>query len=80
MRLKKTIPDWLVGSSVALFFLCITTTGIFDFTDLIEMKTFDVRAKMAAPVERHPDIEIVAITDDDLAELGRFPWPRHIMA
>ena len=80
MRLKKTIPDWLVGGSVALFFLCITTTGIFDFTDPIEMKTFDVRAKMAAPAERHPDIEIVAITDDDLAELGRFPWPRDIMA
>jgi serine/threonine-protein kinase len=80
MRIKKTIPDWLVGLSVMLFFLLITATGLFDFTDPIEMKTFDFRAKMVAPAERHPDIEIVAITDDDLSELGRFPWSRNIIA
>jgi serine/threonine-protein kinase len=80
MRIKKTIPDWLVGISVMLFFLLITTTGIVDFTTSMEMQTFDFRARMAAPAERNPDIEIVAITDDDLSELGRFPWSRKIIA
>ncbi|MFC1825336.1 CHASE2 domain-containing protein [Thermodesulfobacteriota bacterium] len=80
MKIKKTIPDWLIGVCITIFFLFITHTGIFDFTSAIEMKTFDLRAKMAAPEERNPDIEIVVISDDDLAELGRFPWPRNILA
>ena len=80
MKLKKKIPDWLIGVAVTLFFLFVTYTGIFDFTDAIEMKTFDLRVSMSAPEDINPDIEIVAITDDDLSELGRFPWPRDILA
>jgi CHASE2 domain-containing sensor protein/tRNA A-37 threonylcarbamoyl transferase component Bud32 len=80
MRIKQTIPDWLVGLLVTMFFLFITFTGILDFTDAIEMKTFDFRAKLAASGERNPDIELVVISDDDLSELGRFPWPRNILA
>lgn len=80
MKIKKTIPDWLIGVALTLFFLFITFTGIFDFTNAIEMKTFDLRARLAAPTERNPDIELVVISDDDLSELGRFPWPRNILA
>ncbi len=80
MRIKQTVPDWLVGLVVTLFFLFITFTGILDFTDAIEMKTFDFRAKLTAPGDRNPDIELVVISDDDLSELGRFPWPRNILA
>ena len=80
MKMKKTIPDWLIGILVTLVFLFITFTGQFDFTNAIEMKTYDFRARLAAPMERNPDIELVVITDDDLSELGRFPWPRDIMA
>ncbi|MBW2610270.1 MAG: CHASE2 domain-containing protein, partial [Deltaproteobacteria bacterium] len=80
MKIKKTIPDWLIGLAVTLLFLFITFTGIFDFTDAIEMKSFDLRARLAASQERNPDIELVVISDEDLAELGRFPWPRNILA
>lgn len=80
MAVKQKVPDWLIGGVVTLFFFFIIFTGIFDFTDPIEMKTFDFRARMAAPAERNPDIELVVITDDDLSELGRFPWPRNILA
>ncbi len=80
MRIKRSLPDWVVGAAVTIFFVFITVTGVLDFTDAIERKTFDLRARMAAPAERNPDIEIVAITDDDLSELGRFPWPRDILA
>lgn len=80
MKIKKTIPDWLIGVSVTVFFLFITFTGIIDFTDAIEMKTFDLRARLAAPAERNPDIELVVIGEDDLAELGRWPWPRSVLA
>lgn len=80
MRIKKTIPDWLIGVILSLLFLFITHTGVFDFTHAIEMKTFDLRARLSSPSERNPDIELVVITDDDLAELGRFPWPRNVLA
>ncbi len=80
MKLKKTIPDWLIGVALTLFFIFITLTGKFDFTDSVEMKTFDLRAGMAASDERNTDIELVSIGEDDLAEFGRWPWPRNILA
>ncbi len=80
MKIKKAMPDWVAGVILTLIFLFITFTGIFDFTQAIEMKTFDLRARLSATDERNPDIELVVITDDDLAELGRFPWPRNILA
>ncbi|MDB9822542.1 serine/threonine-protein kinase [Deltaproteobacteria bacterium] len=80
MKIKKTIPDWIIGVAVTLFFLFITITGMFDFTDTLEMKTFDLRARLAAPAEKNPDIELVVISEDDLAEFGRWPWSRDILA
>ena len=80
MKTKKTIPDWIIGFLLILFFLFVSLTGIFNFIEPLEMKTFDLRVRMAAPEERNPDIELVVISEDDLTELGRFPWPRDIMA
>ncbi|MBW1799498.1 MAG: CHASE2 domain-containing protein [Deltaproteobacteria bacterium] len=78
MRIKKTIPDWLIGVILTILFLLTFTR--YDFTDAIEMKTFDFRVRIAAPQERNPDIELVVISEDDLVELGRWPWARNIIA
>ena len=80
MKIKKTIPDWIIGVAVTAFFLFITITGVLDFTDAIEKKSYDFRAKMAASSDRNPDIELVVISTDDLAEFGRWPWSRNILA
>ena len=72
MKIKKTIPDWLIGIVITVLFL-FTFMDRFDFTNGIEMKTFDFRARIAAPQERNPDIELVVISDEDLAERGRWP-------
>ena len=80
MLFKKGIPEWLIGLILTLVFLIMVGTGFGDFTDVIEKKTFDLRSKLSAAGERNPDIEIVVIDDDDLAEIGRFPWPRNIIA
>ncbi|MCP4667154.1 MAG: CHASE2 domain-containing protein, partial [Deltaproteobacteria bacterium] len=74
------MTDCLIGLVMSLGFLFITFTGIFDFTDPIELKTFDFRARIAASAKRNPHIELVAITEEDLSKLGRFPWPRNILA
>lgn len=80
MLFKKGIPEWLIGLILTLLFLIMVVTGFLDFTDVIEKKTFDLRSRLSASGERNPDIEIVVIDDDDLAEIGRFPWPRNILA
>lgn len=80
MRIKKWVPDWAIGLVITAFFLFMAVTGIFDFTDPIELRTFDFRARMTAPGERNPDIELVVISDEDVREFGNFPWPRHILA
>lgn len=80
MKIKKTIPDWIIGVAITVFFLFITITGILDFTDTIEKKSYDFRAKLAASSDRNPDIELVVISTDDLAEFGRWPWSRNILA
>ena len=80
MAKRKKFPDWLIGLLVTLFFVFTGYTGILDFTDTLEMKAFDFRARLSAPEARNPDIELVVISDKDLEELGRFPWPRNILA
>jgi len=80
MRFKKIIPGWLIGLVLTPLFMIMLLTGHGDFTDDLEKKTFDLRSKLSASKERHPDIEIVSIDDEDLVEIGRFPWPRNIIA
>ncbi len=80
MFFKKGVPEWLIGLVLSLVFLFMLVTGIGDFTDVIEKKTFDLRSRLSASGETNPDIEVVVIGDDDLAEIGRFPWPRNILA
>jgi CHASE2 domain-containing sensor protein len=77
---KKGIPEWLIGLLLTLLFLIMFFFPVVDFTDVIEKKTFDLRSRLSASGERNPDIEIVVIEDDDLAEIGRWPWPRNILA
>ena len=80
MPFKKSIPGWSIGLILTLLFITMFVTGLGDFTDVIEKKTFDLRSRLSASGERNPDIEIVVIDDEDLAEIGRFPWPRNILA
>ncbi len=80
MRINKKLPDWVVGLAVTLVFLFITTTGILDFTAALELKTLDLRSRITASEERDPDIELVVVTDNDISELGPFPWSRDVLA
>jgi len=80
MPFKRSIPGWSIGLILTLLFITMFVTGLGDFTDVIEKKTFDLRSRLSASGERNPDIEIVVIDDEDLAEIGRFPWPRNILA
>jgi serine/threonine-protein kinase len=73
------IPDWLVGLTLtlaiaALFFLRL------DFLTVLDAKLFDLRMKLLGARPADDRIAIVAIDDESIAKLGRWPWPRSRMA
>ncbi len=80
MSFKKSIAQWSIGLILTILFIIMSVTGFGDFTAVIEKKTFDLRSKVSASKKRNPDIEIVVIDDEDLDEIGYFPWPRSILA
>jgi len=69
--------DWFIGLLVTLLF----TAGFLIWNPLksIENKAYDIGVSMSAqPADKH--IAIVAIDDDSIDRMGRWPWPRAIMA
>ena len=68
--------DWFVGVLVALLFL-LSANG--DLMQSLERKAYDlgVRASSGTPSDK---IAIIAIDDQSIANLGRWPWPRAIQA
>jgi adenylate cyclase len=51
--------------------------------DYVESKTYDLRLRLRAAVRKQPlhrDILIVSIDEKSLAEMGRWPWRRDVMA
>jgi serine/threonine-protein kinase len=68
--------DWFVGLLVALVFLFSANS---DLIQSLERKAYDlgVKASNRVPSDK---IVIIAIDDESIANLGRWPWPREIQA
>ncbi len=68
--------DWLVGLLVSLVFFLAAGS---DLMQSLERKAYDlgVLASTRVPSDR---IAIIAIDDQSIANLGRWPWPREIHA
>ncbi len=68
--------DWFTGLVVALLFIFIART---DLIQSLERKAYDigVRASTQVPSDK---IAVIAIDDESIANLGRWPWPREIQA
>lgn len=87
---KKTIRQiaYFLFIASAIIFLWFTGQKNFNFGQLFEayeLKTFDIRATMAAQHRKiNEDIVIVSIDDNSLEvlqdELGRWPWSRDVYA
>jgi len=69
--------DWFVGLLVTLLFTA--TFLLWNPLKGLENKAYDVGVSMAAqPADNR--VVIVAIDDDSIDRIGRWPWPRAIMA
>ncbi|MGB5644190.1 MAG: serine/threonine-protein kinase [Gammaproteobacteria bacterium] len=68
--------DWLVGLLITLVFLLLSLTNILQG---LERATYDlgVRHATRSPSDK---VSVIAIDEESIANLGRFPWPRDIYA
>jgi len=76
---KFWAKDWFAALAFALVFI-ILAFGIFaDAFESLERYSYDlgVRARQRQPSER---IAVIAIDDQSIANLGRWPWPRNLHA
>ncbi|MDT8376540.1 MAG: CHASE2 domain-containing protein [Mariprofundaceae bacterium] len=66
---------------VAMALLAFSTALIRpDFIEQIELKSLDQRFKIRGPIAPDARVVIVAIDDNSLSEIGRWPWPRDRIA
>ena len=68
--------DWFTGVLVALLFLFSAGT---DVIQSLERKAYDWGV-MASSRDASDKIAVIAIDDESIANLGRWPWPREIQA
>ncbi len=69
--------DWFVGLLITLAF--IFASLFFDFIQSMERSAYDlgVQSSDRAPSDK---IAIIAIDDESIANIGRWPWPRDVQA
>jgi CHASE2 domain-containing sensor protein len=76
--MKKGIwkSDWLVGLLITLVFLVFSGS---DFLQGLERNAYDfsVRSSTRIPSDK---VAVIAIDDESIANIGRWPWPRDIHA
>ncbi|MEK6718184.1 MAG: serine/threonine-protein kinase [candidate division NC10 bacterium] len=78
-RVTRRIPEWVIGLAITLVVL-VTAWIRPAFLEAIEYQLFDLRLKwfgLRAPAQ---NIAIVAIDEESITKLGRWPWPRSRMA
>ena len=68
--------DWFLGLVVVIVMLALSGS---DLMQGLERKAYDVgvTASTHTPSER---IAVIAIDDASIANIGRWPWPRDVMA
>lgn len=76
---KILFSDWLIGLVLTLVLL---GAYLIEWRPLLalEYMSYDFRARLMADNKPQSPVVIVAIDDKSIAELGRWPWPRKLMA
>ncbi|MBT4364377.1 MAG: CHASE2 domain-containing protein [Desulfobacterales bacterium] len=79
MGILKKHPVIFMGLGITFVFLWF---GMFrvEFLDTLEFKYYDARMKLKGDVSISSEIVLVEIDNDSIEKLGRWPWPRSIIA
>ena len=78
-RVTRRIPEWVIGLAITLVVL-VTAWIRPAFLEGIEYQLFDLRLKWFGSRAPAQNIAIVAIDEESITKLGRWPWPRSRMA
>ncbi len=79
MGLLRRYPILITGLAVTLVFLWLGLMRV-NFIDALELSFYDLRMGLTASPDSPSDIVLVDIDDDSLEKLGRWPWPRKLIA
>ncbi len=79
MGFLKKHPALCLGLGIMVFFLALWFVRL-QFIDSLELKYYDLMMKLRADTESETDIVMVDIDDDSIEKLGRWPWPRSLIA
>ncbi len=79
MKNKGRLLDAAMGLALSLFVIGSYICKL-PLLESVEFKAYDLRAKLRQDLTPPPEIVLVAIDDDSIAQLGRWPWPRSRMA
>jgi len=79
MGFLKRHPTLILGLTITLVFLWL---GLFrvGFLDALDLKLYDVMMGLRSEPESPGSIVIVDIDDNSIEKLGRWPWPRSLIA
>jgi len=71
--------DWFAALAFTVFFLVLAHVVLSDSFQGLERYAYDlgVRSRDRAPSDK---VAIIAIDDESIRNLGRFPWPRNLHA
>jgi adenylate cyclase len=70
---KSPIARWIVGVTLLMSALLIWRPI---FSEFLELKLYDLKFRFRGPRPASKQVAIVAIDDDSVKAVGRWPWPR----
>jgi CHASE2 domain-containing sensor protein/predicted Ser/Thr protein kinase len=76
---KVLLADWMIGGILTLYFV-VGYVADWSNLRLMENATYDMRAALRAHGQQSEQIEIVAVDQESLNKVGRWPWPRATQA
>ncbi len=79
MGFLKRHPTLFLSIGITLLFLWLVLFPISFFENL-ELKRYDLMMGLRSQPEAPSDIVMVDIDDDSIEKLGRWPWPRSLLA
>ncbi len=79
MKILKKHPLFILGLGVTIIFVGLAFFPM-EFLDTMELKYYDVMMNLRGDINSQSEVVIVDIDDDSIEKLGRWPWPRFLLA
>ncbi len=79
MSIFKKYPTLVLGLAITLLFLALGFMRA-EFLDALDLKFYDVCMNLRGEPDSDSNIVMVDIDDDTIDKLGRWPWPRNLIA